>query len=201
MRRILVLISLFALGLLPLASCQNVSPVELPPLSFKEYLPIYMSVSRIEVVEEYTSPMTLPNVEHLIPYSPAEAMKIWADQRLRAVGADNTLQIIIKNGPVTVHSQSFQQDWPSFFTGHQDKRYEAQLEVELRIYNSRSAMSQATVTARAKRSVVINDDVSVLERDAAFRKMIKGLMTEMNAALEENMYRYMANYISFSYNP
>ncbi|MGE0755039.1 MAG: hypothetical protein AB7L92_07740 [Alphaproteobacteria bacterium] len=200
-RRLLASFFVCAVCILPTAGCEDASPVELPPLSFKQFLPIHMAVSRIDVIEEYKSPMALPNVEHLVPYSPTEAMRIWVDHRLVAVGIDNTLQVIIKNAPVTVHQMPIERDWPSFFTGQPDKRYDAELEVEMRIYQSGSALSLAKVNTRAKRSVVINDSVTVLERDRALRKMITELMTMMNATLEEHMFEHMANHISFSQNP
>lgn len=198
--RILVSLTLL-LFLLPVGACQDKPPVELPPLSFKQYLPIHMAVADIQVVEEYKSPQQLPNVDHLIPYSPTEAMQIWAEQRLRAVGSQNKLEIIVKEGSVKVYQLPSEQHWSSLFTGMPDKRYEAVLDVEVRVYEPNAAMSNASVRVNAKRSIIINDSATVLERDAAFRQLINELMTMINAQLEKNMFQYMANYISFSSNP
>ncbi len=196
------LIFLAITGLL-LASCQNTSPnIERQPLSFKQYLPIHLAVSRIDVIEEYKSPMVPPYVEHRIPYSPSEAMDIWVKQRLRAVGLENRLEVIIKNGAVTAREIPKQSGMGGLFTGQPDKKYEAYLEVELRVYDeSGSAMSAANVNARASRTIVINDSASVHERDEALRKMTTELMTLINAQLEKNMFMFMSGYISFSYNP
>lgn len=184
-----------------LAACQNAPRIDKQPLSFSQYAPIHMAVSNIEVVNEYQSPMHLPYVEHLIPYSPAEAMEIWTRQRLRAVGLENTLQVIIKNGAVTVTQLPLKEGWREFFTGNPDKRYDGVLEVELRVYGSTGALSLANVTAKVSRSVIINEKASVQERDAIFRKMITDMMTMLNAQLEKTMFMYMSNYISFSHNP
>lgn len=193
---------LFAMGLL-VASCQQPGPpIERQPLSFKQYLPIHLAVSKIEVIEEYKSPMVPPNVEHRIPYSPAEAMDIWVKQRLRAVGLENRLEVIIKNGAVTATELPKQSGFQGFFTGEPDKKYEAVLEVEMRVYDeSGSAMSAANVSAKASRTVVLNEKASVQQREEAFRKMITELMTLINAQLEKNMFMFMSGYISFSHNP
>ncbi len=188
-------------ALLALGSCQKIPPVEKQPLSFKQYAPIHLAVSNVEVIHEYQSPMKPPSVEHLIPYSPAEAMEIWVKQRLRAVGLENTLQVIIKNGAVNVSQLPLKEGWREFFTGNPDKRYDAVLEVELRVYGTGGSMSLANVTAKATKSVVINENVSVQERDTIFRQMITEMMTMINAQLEKTMFMYMSNYISFSHNP
>src|ERR1700761_8023109 len=92
------IMALFAALLL--AACTQTSPVEYPPLTFKKYQPINMAVSSIEFVEEYKSPMKPPYVEHLIPYSPSEAMHIWVKDRLHASGGSRVMKVIIKDGSV-----------------------------------------------------------------------------------------------------
>lgn len=186
-----------------LTSCQESAPyIERQPIAFKQYLPIHMAVSKIDVIEEYKSPMVPPYVEHRIPYSPAETMDIWVKQRLRAVGLENRMEVIIKNGAVTATELPKQSGIGGFFTGEPDKKYEAYLEVEMRIYDeSGSAMSAANVNAKASRTVVINESATVQEREEAFRKMITELMTLINAQLEKNMFMFMSGYISFSHNP
>jgi hypothetical protein len=186
-----------------LASCQDNTPhIERQPISFKQYLPIHMAVSKIDVIEEYKPPMVPPNVEHRIPYSPAEAMDIWVKQRLRAVGLENRMEVIIKNGAVTATELPKQSGVGGFFTGEPDRKYEAYLEIEMRIYDeSGSAMSAANVNAKASRTIIINESATVQEREEAFRKMITELMTLINAQLEKNMFMFMSGYISFSHNP
>ena len=84
-------IGIILLGALALGSCSDESPVDFPPLSFTRYQPIYLNVSRVEFVNEYKSPLRPPNVEHLMPSSPEDAMRIWVNDRIRAVGPANSL--------------------------------------------------------------------------------------------------------------
>lgn len=193
---------LFSLcSLLALASCSDTGPVDFPPLSFNRYQPMYLNVSSIEVVEEYKSPQRPPYVEHLIPYSPADAMGIWVKDRLRAVGSDKQLQVIIKEGSVVVNQLKNDRSLKDLLTIDQDKRYDAKLEVELRIYGPESAISLASVSAKAHRSVTMSENASLNQRNVVFRNLITDMMDSVNAELEMNMYRYMADYINYSQNP
>lgn len=191
-----------ACALLMLSSCVgDGSPVDFAPLTFVRYQPIYLNVSTIQFVNEYKSPMQPPYVEHLMPYSPEDAMRIWVKDRIRAVGPEKSLQIIIKDASVKateLHKDSSIED---FFTIDQDRRYDAKLEVELRIYGSASALSEANVSVKAARSITMSENASVNRRNAAFREMIASMMENVNAELEKNMYQYMGNYINYSQNP
>jgi hypothetical protein len=184
-------------ALIVVMACAPSGPVDFKPLTFTRFQPIYFDVSSIEVVEEYKSPMRQPYVEHLLPYSPAEAMRVWVKDRLRAIGSNRTLQVIVKEGSVKTTTLSSK----SWFAFDDKRRYDAVLTVELRIYGPSSAMSEASVIVTANRSIILNEKASVYERDAAFRQMIADMMETLNAELERNMFKYMANYINYSQNP
>jgi hypothetical protein len=172
--------------------------VDFPPLSFKRYQPIYLNVASIEFVDEYKSPMRSPHVEHLMPYSPAEAMRIWVKDRIRTTGSDRVLQVIIKDGRVTasqIHKDSSIED---FFTIDQDRRYEAALDVEMRVYGGQSALSEANVVVKATRAMTMSENASVWRRNYEFRKMIYEMMEAVNAELEKNIHQYMANHVNYT---
>jgi hypothetical protein len=186
------------LMLMILAACQPVNPPAPPPLSFTRYQPIYLNVAKIDIIEEYKSPMQPPNVEHLLPTSPTEAMRIWVRDRLRATGNAKTLQITIKDASVIATPLPQPGGIEGFFTNSQDKRYDAKLDVEMRIYGG-EAMSEASIEAVATRSITVAVKASVAERQAIFRRMIADLMESENAELEKNIYQYFGNSINFSH--
>lgn len=192
----------FACTLLLLTGCKSVHPVEYPPLHFTQYQPIYMTVSSIELVEDYKSSMRPPNVEHLIPYSPAEAMRIWTRDRLRtAASSKKTMQVIIRNGSVTASNGSSRAiSWIPWVGGGGNTRYDAKLEVELRIYGE-GVISEASVFINATRNATFSDKLSAADRNLAFRKLIADMMEEFNAETEKNMFMYFGNYISYSQSP
>lgn len=186
---------------LALSGCRSESPVELPPLTFSRYQPIYMDVANIEFVDEYQSPLAPPHVEHLMPYSPAEAMRIWVKERIRAVGADHTLQVIIKDGSVVsvpIRKESKLQDVMAL---NRDQRYDAKLSVELRVYGGERAMSESSVAVSASRSITIPEKESASRRAYLYRQMIADLMEIANAELEKNMFQFMSGHISYSHSP
>lgn len=206
MSRVNSLLVLFLLGL-PIASCSvldsAISAGDYKPLSFTQYQPIYMAVSSIEIVEEYKSPMRPPYVEHLTPYSPAESIRIWVRDRLRTTGSSRTMQVIIRDG--SIMASALPQSTVGRFTnwmpmGGGDRRYDAKLEVEMRIYD-RGVISEASIFVTATRSMMLSENAGTGAKSAAFRRMIGDMMEAFNAEMEKNMFMYMANYISYSQNP
>ena len=183
--------------LLSLSGCEHPGPPLPPELSFTKYQPIYLDVGSIDFADEYQSPMAPPNVEHLIPYSPAEAFHIWIKDRLRAVGTNKSLQVIIKDASV-LSTPIQQPDTGLIPSVHNSNRYDSRLEVEMRIYSSNDAMSLASVHATATASITIDEKASLAERSTIFRKLISTLMENLNAEMERNIYQYFGNYINYS---
>ncbi len=154
-----------------------------------------MSAS-IDIVDDYESPMQPPNVEHLIPYSPSDAMHIWIKDRLRAVGTEKSLQVTIKDASVI--STPLSSPGGIFPSLNNSNRYDARINVEMRVYGSSDAMSLASIDVTATAAITIDDKDSLAERKAMFNKMIFDLMESMNAELEKNIYQYFGSYINYS---
>ena len=186
------ILSIFAIILL--AACSSTKPA-LPTikLDFTKYGAIYFNVSRIEVVEEYKSPMHAPNVEHTITYSPADAMQLWVKDRLRAAGSDKLLQVIIKDASVVEAELPKTAGFKGYFTNDQDKRYDAKLEVELRIYGD-EPLSEANAEAVVTRSITIPENATVEQRHHTLDQLVADSMELLNAKLEGNINSYMGNY-------
>jgi len=192
---------LIALSALALNACSDENTVDFPPLAFVRYQPIYLNVSSIEFINEYKSPMRTPYVEHLMPYSPEDAIRIWVKDRIRAVGSEKMLQVIIKDASVVVSELHKDNSIEDFFTIDQDRRYDTKLEVELRIYGTASALSEANVIVKEKRSMTMSENASAWRRNQLFRQMIGEMMNTVNAELEKNIFMYMGNHINYSQNP
>ncbi len=188
------LFALFTLLCISACASGTTQPTPLPPLTFSKYAPLNVNVAKIEVMEEYRSPMRTPNVEHLMPYSPADAVQVWVKDRLRASGPDKLLQVIIKDAKVIETELPKKSGISGFFTNDQDKRYDARVEVELRVYGE-AALSEANTETVVTRTITIPENASVEQRKNAFARMILDLMEVMNANLEKNMFAYMGNYI------
>jgi len=190
-------LALFLPLLLALQACEHPGPPtpQVEP-NFTRYQPIYLDVGSIDIVQDYESPMKPPNVEHLIPYSPDDMMHIWIKDRLRSVGTEKTLQISVKDASVI--STLLKQPDGVLPSLNNSNRYDARLEVEMRIYGTSDVMSLASIDVTATASTTIAAKASLAERKAIFNKMMFDLMEHMNAELEKNIYRYFGSYINYS---
>lgn len=196
MRRILHL--LMVVPLLTLAACNPPVVTRSKPISFAQYQPIALNVGSIQIVEEYHSPGHAPNVEQMFRTTPAEAMRQWVKDRIRARGGTRVLQVIIKDASVMQEDLPRTGGYQGVFTKDQSERYNARLEVEMRIYGEQGAMSEASISAVATRSDTAGEDYSAAKRDALFDRMLRDLMGLMNAELERNIQQYFANYIAYT---
>ncbi len=175
-------------------------PMVPPEISFKQYQPIYLDVANIDFVEEYKSPMHEPFVEHLLPITPAEATRQWVKDRVRSVGLNHTMQVIIKDARVVASELPQQDGITGYFSADATRKYDARLEIELRIYNQ-GAMSDASVTVVATQSNTISQKATLQERKLAFARMTVQLMDSANAELEKQIFKYFPRYIMYAQTP
>lgn len=196
------LIRLLLLPLLLLVSgCFDSTPMPEAPqfkVGFTRFPPFKLDVAFIDVVEEYRSSGKAPYVEQFFTVSPASAMRTWIEDRLQTVGQERYLQVVIKDASVKETRLQRTEGMKGVFTKEQSERYDARLEVEMRIYGSRSALSEANIHVTATRSATIREDASPVDRDRLFNRMTVELMEVMNAELEKNIYAYFGNYLDFS---
>lgn len=182
--------------LLLLSACIDVKAPPVPaPLNYAREAPFRFTVSNIAVLEDYRSPGRLPNVEHVMPYSPADAMQLWAKDRLRKTGGAHTLQLIIKDASVVEKQLPTKKGVAGWVTVEQDKQYDATLEVELRIYGT-SALSEANTTVRATATMTLSEGASVNTRDVRFRALLDELMKRADTELSQNISLYLRDYIA-----
>lgn len=177
-----------------LAACATNPYGASQPPSFTKYPAINVDVAKIDVVEEYKSPMRAPNIEHLMAYTPADVMKIWVRDRLHATGGSKLMQVRIIDASVTSTDLPKTKGLRGAITNDQDKRYDARLEVELRIYGE-GALSEANTSITITRNVTVPEDASAATRRGTYEKLVGDMMDMLNDKLEKNMQQYMGNYI------
>ncbi len=188
--------ALLTCAALTLANCGS-KPAPIPrEVNFKRYQPIMLNVGKIDFIEEYKSPMRDPNVDHLMPVTPTEAMKKWTDDRLRVAGMNKALQVIVKDASVIATPLPKPGGLQGVVSMGNDRKYDAILNVEMRIYGD-GAMSEASIEVTATQSITISETATLNERDAMYRRMVFNLMETINAQLEKNMFQYFGNYIVF----
>lgn len=191
-----------ALAAVFLASCSDAPPPPPKPKpAFTRYAPFKLNIAYIDVVEEYKSSGRAPFVEQYFPTSPAQAMRTWVEDRIRTVGQSRYMQVLIKDASVKEAELPRTGGVKGIFTRDQAYRYDARLEVEMRIYGDKSALSEATLQVAASRSATIGEDASPADREALFAKMTADLMNMINAELEKNIFAYFSGYIDYNPTP
>jgi hypothetical protein len=182
-----------------ITACTPPQPAPAPALHFNQYPKINVHVADIRVIEEYKSPNSAPNIEHLMAYSPAAAVKIWVKDRLRTTGTNKILQVTIVNAPVIATELPKTKGLQGAFTIDQDKRYDARLEVEMRIYGD-GAISEADSSVSVSRSITIPENSTVNSRRIGYEQMISDMMKMFNDKMELNMRNFFGNNVNFSNN-
>lgn len=158
---------------------------------------INLDVSKIEVVEAYKAPFAAPNIEHLMPYTPADAVQIWVKDRLRASGNNNKLlQVNIIDASVIEQKLPKTGGIAGVFTIDQDRKYEARLEVEIRVYGGKP-LSEADTSIIVTRSITLPENASADSRKAAYIQMLNDMMEIVDTKLDKNIHDYLGNYIIF----
>ncbi|MBY0406156.1 MAG: hypothetical protein K2Q01_00565, partial [Rickettsiales bacterium] len=138
---------------------------------------------------------------HQLPITPAEATRQWVKDRVRSVGLNNTMQVIIRDASVIGVPLPQKEGLTGYFSAEPTRRYDARIEVELRVYGQGAAMSEASVTVVATQSNTISNKATVQERKAIFARMTVQLMDSANAELEKQIFKYFSRYIMYAQTP
>lgn len=162
-------------------------------VNFNRYSPVYLKVYKISVVDEYAQPKREPNVEHLLAVSPSEAVQSWSS-RLRTSGGIYSMDIVIRDASVVSHRMPAQAEYD---VENPKRRYDARLEVELRIYD-RSGRLQSSVATVANRSAIMREHTTADVRRVIFQRLMVDLIEIANSGLEQKMFRHFSPFIDYT---
>ncbi|MDI9349858.1 MAG: hypothetical protein QM537_07650 [Candidatus Symbiobacter sp.] len=187
---------------LTLAACKTPEKiVQFPPITFSQDNPIKVIAARVEIVQEYRPPLTKPNIEYLLPISPASLAQNWASQRLLAVGdkesnSGRLAKFVVKRASAIETKLPKSEGIASVFTVDQDKRYDIQLSVEFTLYDA-NGVALASASNDFKRSFTTAENITEQQRRTLWFEKMKELATEMNPALEANIRGKFAPYLTY----
>lgn len=175
-----------------LAGC-NTPPerYEFPELTYAHLPPIRLDVAVVDVVDSYHPPMAEPNVEHLFPVPPARAMERWARDRLVAAGNNGAALFTILRADVIEVPLERTTGIKGVFTSDQSYRYDASMEIRLDAENT-SGLRRGTITAQARRSQTVAEDMSLNQRERLWFEMTELLMRDIGVEIEKNIDAYLA---------
>ena len=172
---------------LALGACTSAPPrPQARQISFANLAPISFDVARIEVVQQYQPPQVPPNVDHLTPVSPSDAIRRWANERVRAMGASGTMRVIIKDASITETHLAGTTGVRGAFTTDQSERYDGRLSVDL-VVEVPSRRFQGYTGATVARTISVPENVSLQGREDAWHSLVERMMADLNAKLEEGI--------------
>ncbi|MBE7635621.1 hypothetical protein GUA87_02100 [Sneathiella sp. P13V-1] len=167
----------------------------LPELNFNHVSQIILDVSEVRVVNEYRSPLKAPNVEHEMPVKIDQAVRKWAEQRLRANGNQNAFAVLtIKDASVVEKQLEKKTGLTGFFTNDQSERYEFRVMAELRIEEVNG--NKAIATAEVSRIKTVAEDITLNDRDMMYFQQVEQLMSDFNVEMVASINKFMQPFLN-----
>jgi hypothetical protein len=187
-----LLISLAGVGLAGagLAGCQvhPGAPRRDDP-SFQNLPRLRLDVAQVRI-EERNRP-TGRTVDDQLPLSTTQAARLWANQRLEAVGRSGVAVFAIHEAQVReTELARTTSGIRGAFTKEQTHKYDGVLDVTLEIRDA-AGVRLSAAAARVTRSNTLREDMSLAQRDRLIADLVAGLVTDMNGQLETAMRQYL----------
>jgi hypothetical protein len=134
-------------------------------------------------------------VDHRFPIPPEQAIRRWADRRLRSVG-------LAKTGRFTILRASVVEERLRTDTGLLDPvkiepaaRYTATLEGQLEIFDA-SGRRVKGASARVSRTRSLKEGLTAEERDRAWIYLTRDIMKDFDASMTEAINKYLAAWVT-----
>ena len=173
-----------------MAACSSEPEKALPQLTFVHQPPIRLNVASLDVVSTYKEPRKPPHVEHKFQTTPEEALKRWAEGRLRPMGRAESARYTVINAAVTEEPLAKTQGIVGAFKNEPSERYTATVEAQLEILNADGRLVQLA-SARATRSRSLVEGAKPEERERMWFELLEALMMDFNQEMERAIRQYM----------
>ena len=177
---------------LALSACQSTPPRPAPrPIDFSNYGPIVLNAGNIDVVDAYR-PGGGVHVEQRSSMPPAQAVRLWASERLQAAGGPGRVRVTIRDASIIENQLAKTGGVKGYFTNDQAQRYDGRIEVEINGEvpgeTSFRGMTKAVVTY----STTVPENISLADREATFAEITRRMMDDLNARLDAGIRKDLA---------
>jgi len=171
-----------------LAACSNnpPPPLRLPDMTFAQGAPVKFDVARIEIQVDYKAPAAHPHIEYDMPVSPENAVRNWVRDRLKAVGSNGIMRVVIKNASATETPLSTDQGITGMFKKEQAAQVDEALEVSIQMLDERQFVI-AEVTGKSSRSRTEPEGQKLNERDRLLYDLTYDLVKGFNDEVTPNL--------------
>lgn len=190
------LVSLFVLPImaLALAGCPPSPTPSYPPISFADKPPIALDVAEIRIEVQYEEPLAPPHVGQDFPVPPLTAARRWAKDRLRAVGRGGVAILTIREAGATEAELERSTGLKGLFRQEQSQRYEVTVSMKLAVTPAGKAGTGSAETV-ARRNVTVLENADLNDRDAAWYKLTRDVMTDFDTAMTAKIRESLRDFV------
>ena len=155
-------------------------------MSYEDVVPLPLSLADVQVINNYKPSANPYDVSSQFPTPPDMALKRYAERRLQPVGGSDFLRFVIEDARVHVKPVPSEGEIMRWLGVGEGKRYE--LLADLRIYTvSETGAESAHALMRFQKALTIPDRLSIAEREAEQIKFLKGLLEDIDKAVEAHL--------------
>lgn len=155
-------------------------------LDFANREPIVLDVANIEVESHYVAPQKAPNIDHELPLTPSDAVRLWASTRLKAGGTQGKARVIIKEASVREIDLDRTKGLKGWFTKDQSQKYEGKLQVDIVVEGTSRGFS-GSVSAAVARSTTVAEDVTLAQREKTIGDLVHDLAGDLDVELNKSI--------------
>lgn len=177
-----------ALALLAACADGGPPPPAAPPRPFDYTFltPLRLDVARVEVIEAWQPPRSLPHVDHRMAIEPRAALQAMARDRVQAWGREGSATVTITEASLTEERLARSGGLTSLFAAQPSERYTLNLAIVLEVRNAGGG-TNGRAEARISRTRTVNDDVTLAQRERIWDEMLRAAMDDaqgMNVEFE-----------------
>ena len=173
------------LAALALSACQSAPPPRPAPrpIDFSNFGPIVLNAGSIDVVDAYR-PGSGVHVEGRSAVPPAQAVRLWASERLQANGGPGRVRVTIRDAGIVETQLPKTGGVKGYFTNDQAQRYDGRIEVEVSGEVPGETTFRGTTRATVTYSTTVPENISLADREATFLEITRRMMDDLNGRLD-----------------
>lgn len=179
-------------ALFTLAGCQATPPPTQPAtLSAGTASPLIVAAESIDLIEQYQSPGTAPNVEQEFDITPASALRQLIAARLQADGTPGVLRLVLLDGRVTRQALPTTGGLKGLFTDEQKYRYQGNMRVRIDYVPASPSQPNAHAEVESSGSFTAPEGVTLAQLEREMLNMIQQMTSRLDLEMQANMLRHM----------
>lgn len=160
-----------------------------PPLVFDHLTPLRLDVAEVRAEQRWQPPGRAPNVDHLAPTPPVEALTRMMRERVFAGGGTGVATFIIQDAAIT----SSVVPSGSMFASD-GERFDGSIMVRLEVRGGDPEKS-GFATAQVRRSVTLGSRPDAAERRRQLDLLVRQMLADMNVEFEYQVRRSLKDWL------